>query len=729
MVEEQVSSLQRVFDMLARQSHARFANVSEQLPVPSLQSDSLYVFNSESTLSEPRADGTQLLIEKRFLVPTDEIYEAMDGGAFDIPAGGASRTLISSSGTVTARADMTVTEFVVPASDGSGGGTAGNQTQMSIHAENTNMPAAGNTSSNATFSNSSSAVVTRTRVLVTLYKLPADASVSGGADDESGGVADPGALLSAATDMAASLSKLSIDAIYPGKSYSSFISGWKGQLEDNRRRRRRVALQALEDSLLASSTEPATNATSNIATNSSLAHRRRMLYWNKVNMYDQYRNTWISGREFGVGVYLNRWHGISRWNSREFEAGLSVDGGINVVYYRGGYYNVWEYNIEIAKWNMEWGSYVTQFSNFDPRPDDGTACAPGIKGYIGNYTVYPPPPSPPNPPSPPPLPSPPPPYPPAPLADSTYEMVLQMSWGCGDYCSNSFYTAPSSSADFDMVVSWTWAGRTYNAGKGLPGDGNTVFGGDSKAYARTYEYITWPSIAPPPATFYLCLRANSDISGINYIPIQVFGTYKGTAFTTDPTLAAPPVAAPTFPFTASTVSTPSNSTLAPATVACPAITQAPLPAPALAVSPTPIPSAAFTQATKSIASFTQAAVAPPTVTQATFTQTAGATVSQATCTQTSSAITAQATFTQTSCATVAQATCTQTSCATITQATFTEAPDTIPTPAIAAAAIPQPAEASPATAAVTPPAVTQAALSKAAVARTTSCTTSSHSQA
>lgn len=236
-------------------------------------------------------------------------------------SGGASRSLVSPSGAVTARADLTVTEFLAPAS-ATNANMTGNQTQSSRQHGNSTLASAfpGNTSSNSSqeaaagsssFPASASAVITRTRVLVTLYKLPS-ANVAGGADEGENEGTNPGALLSTAKDMAASLSKLTIDAIYPGRSYSSYISGWKGQLEENLRRRRRMALQTADVSNL-SDDGPSRNTTS------SLARRRRLLYWNKVNMFDQYRSTTVYGREYGVGVYVNRRHGVDRWNSREFE--------------------------------------------------------------------------------------------------------------------------------------------------------------------------------------------------------------------------------------------------------------------------------------------------------------------------------------------------------------------------------------------------------------------------
>lgn len=146
--------------------------------------------------------------------------------------GGRASTLLSPAGDVIARADMVLFEMVVPvASPSSGSGTSSGGTAG----------ASGSSSSTA------SGVITRVRALLTLSKPAAAAVVSGGADEDGGGGGGGGSAAggvnptAAVASLAATVTKLSRPGTaYPGKSFHSFIAGWKEQLAENSRRRRRL---------------------------------------------------------------------------------------------------------------------------------------------------------------------------------------------------------------------------------------------------------------------------------------------------------------------------------------------------------------------------------------------------------------------------------------------------------------------------------------------------------
>ncbi len=46
-----------------------------------------YTFNTETSVGAPAADGSRVVTQQRYLVPTEGAHEAMPGGTVDVPAG------------------------------------------------------------------------------------------------------------------------------------------------------------------------------------------------------------------------------------------------------------------------------------------------------------------------------------------------------------------------------------------------------------------------------------------------------------------------------------------------------------------------------------------------------------------------------------------------------------------------------------------------------------------
>ncbi|GLC60874.1 hypothetical protein PLESTB_001685900 [Pleodorina starrii] len=176
-----LQSLRNILELLSQQVDRRFANVSDERPVAATavfksasaaaaadtdsggnignldgpvrckkitgatsangdggdgpyecDTDAFYAFNTETTLYPSAADGSQVMAQRRFLVPTDAAYDSMaagaegadgggggdgSGGVIGFAAVGTSRTLFSPTGMVASRVDMALTERLVPASE------------------------------------------------------------------------------------------------------------------------------------------------------------------------------------------------------------------------------------------------------------------------------------------------------------------------------------------------------------------------------------------------------------------------------------------------------------------------------------------------------------------------------------------------------------------------------------------------------------------------------------
>ncbi|KXZ46267.1 hypothetical protein GPECTOR_45g137 [Gonium pectorale] len=316
----------RIFDILAQQAHIRMDEVSEELPVevgPSsnagaeteesaddeedgpLRTD-LYVLNAETHLAAPAADGSRLVTTSKYMVPTDQAYEEMNGSPYGIPAGkgtergwlgGVAHTLVSASGRVVARVDMMMTELVIPVRDPTAAGENG--------AEDSSAGGSGDASGGTGGSDSSSseggdggegdgggaagykeAAVLRTRCLLTLTLPPPppsppppqppknkksarSASVSATIQGRSGGqssfdpyaydegVATAGAGASAEavlalTSLLPQLATTPVDALYPGGFITAQERHVRRLAENSLLRRRRRAMELLQRAATAS---------------------------------------------------------------------------------------------------------------------------------------------------------------------------------------------------------------------------------------------------------------------------------------------------------------------------------------------------------------------------------------------------------------------------------------------------------------------------------------------
>ncbi|GIL56418.1 hypothetical protein Vafri_11787 [Volvox africanus] len=137
-------------------------------------------------------------------------------GIPDFPTGGAASTVISSSGSMESRVDLTVTERIVKVQD-----NAANGGQQEAAVANQ----AGGWSSCVLTSN---AAIMRTRTLLTLQRSPP----SGSANSSRSSTPPSFSALGMSDAMS-----LSVDSIYPGSSYTAFLRQWKAQLAASSRRR------------------------------------------------------------------------------------------------------------------------------------------------------------------------------------------------------------------------------------------------------------------------------------------------------------------------------------------------------------------------------------------------------------------------------------------------------------------------------------------------------------
>ncbi|KAG2497301.1 hypothetical protein HYH03_004884 [Edaphochlamys debaryana] len=228
----------RLFATLARQANQRFADVSEEATLmgtsttvrradptapPTSDDETVsvqvpYALNQHTEVSEAAADGSRLVTQRQFVVPTDEAYELMTHGTADVAGGGMSRAFLSRAGQVLARLDSMVTEVPLPAGTPRGAvDPATGKAQTVVEA-----------------------VLLRIRFVLLMARNPTASTA--GTGGPTGGADGTPAAQQLADSLLPNLLSSGASDFYPG-GYGSFIPGWKQQLAENARRRRSRRMQ------------------------------------------------------------------------------------------------------------------------------------------------------------------------------------------------------------------------------------------------------------------------------------------------------------------------------------------------------------------------------------------------------------------------------------------------------------------------------------------------------
>ncbi|GIL63430.1 hypothetical protein Vafri_17482 [Volvox africanus] len=388
-------SVYGMFRLLSDQAHIRMDDVSEEIPVlsyggaggnygadgsppppsapppgsPSQAGDNyqrvetpgFYVHNAETKVTPASDDGSLLATTTRHVVPTDAAYESVPGNPYSIPAGGLSHTLISETGKVVARVDMTLAELVLPPREQNG--TFNNSSDSSIGGKGagvshnngngtfkeapvirsrsillmTQLPRAPppkstsppNGSINSSIGSSTASLRKSNNMANTAYGLTSGSKTT---SPFSAGSTDPIPQLSQQLSLniedLKGLSSLNVDDVYPGgNGAAAALKEHQAVLAERARRRRRRALRILQSigadpqilselaaeegvewpgaSMQDGASERETSSSSTRQSSSLKRSRRRktqQLNLDSVIDFSKYSSTKVGGYEFGVMV-------------------------------------------------------------------------------------------------------------------------------------------------------------------------------------------------------------------------------------------------------------------------------------------------------------------------------------------------------------------------------------------------------------------------------------------
>ncbi|GIL44248.1 hypothetical protein Vafri_1766 [Volvox africanus] len=399
-------SLKLIFKLLSDQAYVRTDDVSEEIPVAGyvggtssssasagsssrtgaaataadtlVPVSNLYTLNAETSVERLLDGSGSLLVTTRsHLVPTDYAMEAMDGEPYSFPSVRYSRTMVSASGQLAARFDVTVSELVIPTKNGTenstttttdfsrsaAGGSAGGDGQnkeaavMRTRYALTMLPAVGLTSNSPPrsspplsriLSSSSSGETTtklparRRRTLgSTTTRLPA----SGPADDvefEDGYDREGHAWVHPPLLLVKDASSITVDSLYPGgKGAAAALKKHTALLAERARRRRRRALDVLHDMGADDETLQQLAGEAGLEWPSKKGFRRRQMQQSTgvFMSFSQYKQITVAGYGFGFEAGFSGDATIDR-KPRNVTAGAGVHG-----YFHVNLFSHWHNNV------------------------------------------------------------------------------------------------------------------------------------------------------------------------------------------------------------------------------------------------------------------------------------------------------------------------------------------------------------------------------------------------
>ncbi|GIL89245.1 hypothetical protein Vretifemale_17094 [Volvox reticuliferus] len=412
----QGDSLQLIFKLLSDQAYVRTDDVSEEIPVAGyvggisasaaasgtnsrtasaaaaaadalVTVSNLYKLNAETTVEALRDGSGSLLITTRsHLVPTDYAMEAMGGAPYSFPTVRYSRTMLSASGQLAARFDLSMSELIIPTKNGTettnttdttgttsttqdfsrstnsdgGGGSSGQNKEAAVIRTRyalTMLPAAEISSSRSPSPPppGSRFVTTTATDIETVLNVTADRRTLGSTtlllassdpdDDvlENGyGGADGHAWEEPPLLLVEGVSSITVDSLYPGgKGAAAALKRHTAFLAERARRRHRRALQALENMGADDETLRQLAREAGLEWPSKKGFRRRKMQQSTgiFMSFNQYKEINVAGYGFGFQAGFSGDASIER-RPRNVTAGAGVHGYFHVNLFSHWYNDV-----------------------------------------------------------------------------------------------------------------------------------------------------------------------------------------------------------------------------------------------------------------------------------------------------------------------------------------------------------------------------------------------------
>ncbi|GLI60224.1 hypothetical protein VaNZ11_002310 [Volvox africanus] len=407
-------SLQLIYKLLSDQAYVRTDDVSEEIPVPGFVGgtssssasgssssgaragaaataaadtlvpvSNLYKLNAETSVELlPDNSGSLLVTTRSHLVPTDYAMEAMAGDPYSFPTVRYSRTMVSASGQLAARFDLSMSELVIPtkngtddnnsttttttdfsrSADGSGAGSPGQNKEAAVIRTRyalTMLPAVGLPPNSqppppspplsripiASSSGGETIIKLPARQRRTLSSTNTRLPASGPADDDEFGNGygrEDHAWVHPPLLLVKDASSITVDSLYPGgKGAAAALKKHTAFLAERARRRRRRALELLRDMGTDDGALQQLAEEAGLEWPSKKGFRRRQMQQSVgvFMSFSEYKQITVAGYGFGFEAGFSGDASIDR-KPRNVTAGAGVHG-----YFHVNLFSHWHNNV------------------------------------------------------------------------------------------------------------------------------------------------------------------------------------------------------------------------------------------------------------------------------------------------------------------------------------------------------------------------------------------------